>query len=337
MIYFIGPISPPDNGPGIKNKIIVEELIKKNIGIKIYNTLGRKNRVACFVGLFRLLLTERSVILSVSEKGRYFYVPILALSQRLRKKRIVLLPAGGFLDVEIENMNKPFKRYFINFLNSFEMIFPESIVLASGLHDIGVKNIEVLPNPRRTGLYNRKKFDKSQVKIYFISSIKKDKGIIDAINSVELLNKKDKNVTLHIYGRIQKGFEEEFENTLKDNTNCEYHGTLSNKEVIETLATRADILVLPTYYFGEGLPGILVEAAIAKVPVIITNFKGIDAYFIHNKNTLYVEKQNPKDLADKIEQLIEDDELRNKITTGITELSKQFDVENIVSRILKAV
>ena len=47
-INFIGPVSPPYNGPGIKNQILVNELKFKGIQVNVLNTLSFKNRLISF-------------------------------------------------------------------------------------------------------------------------------------------------------------------------------------------------------------------------------------------------------------------------------------------------
>ena len=115
----------------------------------------------------------------------------------------------------------------------------------------------------------------------FISfhKVKKSKGVLDCIKAVNKLSNQGYNINLNIFGKNEKGFENDFNEFLINNKSSKYIGMLNNFEVIETLSKNADFLLLPTYYPGEGLPGILVESSIAKVPVLMIELNGINYYF----------------------------------------------------------
>ncbi len=71
-------------------------------------------------------------------------------------------------------------------------------------------------------------------------------------------------------------------------------------------------LVHPTIY-GEGLPRVYLESAACGVPVITTKNPGYVDFYTDNRTALIVEKNNPKQILDKIEELINNHNLRKKI------------------------
>ncbi len=71
-------------------------------------------------------------------------------------------------------------------------------------------------------------------------------------------------------------------------------------------------LVHPTMY-GEGLPRIYLEAAACGVPVITTKNSGYVDFYEDFKTALIVEKNNPKQILDKIKELTQDPNLRRAI------------------------
>jgi glycosyltransferase involved in cell wall biosynthesis len=58
-----------------------------------------------------------------------------------------------------------------------------------------------------------------------------------------------------------------------------------------------DVLVLPTFWKGEGYPGVIIEAFCAGVPVIATSLDGIKEIVSHGKNGLLVQPKNVAELA----------------------------------------
>ena len=94
----------------------------------------------------------------------------------------------------------------------------------------------------------------------------------------------------------------------------------------------ACLVVLPSKY-GEGVPKILIEAAAVGRPLIATNIPGCRDVVRHNINGLLVPPGNPEALADAIETLLSDQELR--LTMGINSRSlveSEFSEELIINK-----
>jgi len=336
IVEFIGPISPPFNGPGVKNKIIRDELENKSVLYELYsfNTLKKNFLFQYFFHVFKNISVERTVILSVSKKGRFILSPIILFLTYFSLKRcLILIPAGGQFHVELRQIPNFLRHFYIKIIKSYTKIIVETNSLKIGLQNLGVFSIQI-PNPRKININCSKKKIIDEIKVYFISSIKKEKGILDAIDAVEILNAKGLNVKLVIHGRIMNGFESEFSNKLNKSPNSIFKGGLSNEVVISTLNKKADFLLLPTYYPGEGLPGVLVESTIAEVPFLVTRIHGIEDYFTEDQSMTLINKQDPGNIAEKLQELIFNTEKYNKITSNQKLIKQQFSVSNYVNKIL---
>lgn len=330
-LLFIGPVSPPDNGPGLKNKLLLEELKRQYKGnILILNTL---QKVKFLKEVFLIFFTQ-NIILSVSENGRFLFIPILYFKSFFVKSKLILLPAGGDFTGELNELPRILRRAYLKMLQKFEFIGTETPILADKLRVLGIKKVILVPNPRKGVKIDRKEFNLNSINLFFISSIKKTKGIEDISEAVKILNKKNYNCQLQIFGRIKNGYEKRFHSLVQSSTNIYFHGLIDNKVLIKTLAAEADCLLLPTYYKGEGLPGILVEAGLAKVPIIITNYKGAESYFKDEVNALFVKEKNPEDIAEKLEKLFNNEALRKKITDNLFALTEDFKAGKVAKRIL---
>ena len=64
-----------------------------------------------------------------------------------------------------------------------------------------------------------------------------------------------------------------------------------------------DLFVLPSWF--EGLAKVLMEAAYAQKPIVATNVSGANDIIIDNETGYIVEVDNPQQLADRIEKLLE--------------------------------
>lgn len=85
-----------------------------------------------------------------------------------------------------------------------------------------------------------------------------------------------------------------------------------------------DLLVLPTYEETFGL--VVAEAMLMKVPVLGSNAGGVPEIITHESNGLLFETKNYNDLQDKIDMLIENSQLREKIIDkGFNFVNKYYD------------
>lgn len=336
IVEFIGPISPPFSGPGVKNQIIIDEIKSRNYSFKLYsfNTLNKSFIINFLFHFFKNSQIKRITILSVSKNGRYILIPLIYfLTIFSNGRELVLLPAGGKFHDELKNLPLLLRNIYLKILSSFSKIIVETNELKNGLHELGVFSSQS-PNPRKIKKLKFNKKTNDNINIYFISSIKKEKGILDAIDAVEILNKKGLNVKLVIHGRIMKGFEFEFNKKLSNSPCSIFKGGLENNKVIDILNENAHFLLLPTYYPGEGLPGVLVESTIAEVPFLVTKIHGIEDYFINNKTMVQINKNDPHDIAEKLYDLIISKEKYNNIIQNQKLTKDNFSVSKFLNKIL---
>ena len=151
--------------------------------------------------------------------------------------------------------------------------------------------------------------DHSKVKIALIGRMLRDKGIIEYIEAAKLLIRNGTEAEFHLYGAPYAGNptsipeEEMIELTHFDG--IYYHGAKAN--IAEELKN-IDIVCLPSY--REGLPKALLEAASSGKPIVTTDVPGCREVVEDGINGFLVPPQNIKMLAEKLQTLIADPELR---------------------------
>ena len=94
-----------------------------------------------------------------------------------------------------------------------------------------------------------------------------------------------------------------------------------------------DIFVFPSWY--EGFPLVILEAMAAVCPVISTKGVGaIPEVVIDGVSWIFVEKQNPKHIADVIIRLIDNSKLREEMgTAGRERFKKYYTMEHMMIRV----
>ena len=105
---------------------------------------------------------------------------------------------------------------------------------------------------------------------------------------------------------------------MADKKDCVWMGRIEN--VLEEM-TAANLIVLPTY--REGLPRVILEAALANRAVITTDVPGCREIVEHGKSGLLVPPRDVGALAESIEVLLDDVVRRSDLASGLQERVKQ--------------
>lgn len=108
-----------------------------------------------------------------------------------------------------------------------------------------------------------------------------------------------------------------------------FHGYVSEEEKIRFLK-KAWVLVVPSVKEGFGI--VAIEAAACGTPAIGTNTTGLKDSIIHGKTGFLVPYGKPKILAQKICELLSDDELRSKLSKNASEWGKNFIWEKTLQK-----
>ncbi|KAB2336564.1 glycosyltransferase family 4 protein [Cytobacillus depressus] len=133
------------------------------------------------------------------------------------------------------------------------------------------------------------------------------KGHLTQIESINILKEKGYNVKLYFAGDGQ--YRQVFESKVKElslEKDVIFLGMIPGSEKLQKELNNYDLFILPSYV--EGMPRVLIEAMAVSLPCIATNVGGIPE--VLNTNCL-VEPRNPNSLADKIIELITDNNKMN--------------------------
>ena len=99
---------------------------------------------------------------------------------------------------------------------------------------------------------------------------------------------------------------------------------------------QASVLVFPTAWPNEAFPIVNLEAMQAGLPVISTSEGGIPDQITEGENGFLVPKEEHKKIAEKINLLLKDNELYQKISdNNKVKFQKQYTLENFEKNIAK--
>ena len=103
---------------------------------------------------------------------------------------------------------------------------------------------------------------------------------------------------------------------------------LGHRTDIPALLNMCDIFVFPSRF--EGLPGVLIEAEASGLPIICTHLSMMLEVVKVNENALTFEIDNPVQLAEAIEKLVAEADLRSQFAKKSKEVFKEnFQIESV--------
>ena len=168
------------------------------------------------------------------------------------------------------------------------------------------------------------------VRVVMASRLLTDKGINEFVNAAQQLQNKGIKATFQLAGAIDPGnptsiTQSQIE-TWKDDGVIEILGQHND---IATLFSQAHIVVLPSY--REGFPKVLIEAAACGRPIVTTDVPGCRDAIISDKTGLLVPARDGTALANAIERLILDTELRQHMgKAGRSLAEERYDIQQVV-------
>lgn len=118
-------------------------------------------------------------------------------------------------------------------------------------------------------------------------------------------------------------------NELGVQDTVDLHGAVTQEE-LRDIYRKATLFALPCLVVGngdrDGIPNVLVEAMSMQVPVISTDISGIPELIENNINGLLVPEKNAEAMADAIEKLLINPEMRQQLSSaGRARVCNDFD------------
>ncbi len=170
--------------------------------------------------------------------------------------------------------------------------------------------------------------------IITVSRLVEKNGVKDLVEAMAIVVKKINDAKLFIVG---DGYQKEElikrTKTLELESNVEFLGEISNEELPKYLI-KATVFVRPS--LSEGLGIAFLEAMASGIAIIGTPVGGIPDFLKDRETGLFCEPENPQDIANKIIEIIENKDLRQKLVKNARKLvEEKYDWNNIAQEFKK--
>ena len=156
---------------------------------------------------------------------------------------------------------------------------------------------------------------KETIDLLYVGAMYEERGIIELIESLKIVKDKGIKARLKLMGIfISTEFEAKVKSIIanyKLNDEVVFTGSKINNEKWEVFFN-TDIFCFPTYVPSETFGIVLIEAMQFKIPVVATRWNGIPFVVNDGLNGFLVEPKDPNDMASKIIELAQNEDLRNR-------------------------
>ena len=222
----------------------------------------------------------------------------------------------------------------MHFQTSLEYV--ETSTMCNQLKAQGVKNVYLLPNCKPLRIVcegDNQELYKEPYKLVTFSRVTEKKGIGDAVDAVNYINDKYKrNVfSLDIYGPVDEGDRVWFDKLKQSfSAGISYKGCASSDNTASILHSYF-LLLFPTYFFTEGLPGTIIDAYAAGLPVLSSRWNSFQDIIDDGKTGYGFEIGNRQEMISLLERIMEYPEMVTSLKVNCIQKAKTFMPEKVLS------
>ncbi len=323
-VLIVGTLPPPLGGAGVSLKLLVDALLQRqDISVRLVNTSGVRGNP--LTGPFRFLAVVwriftharrvEVVSLQAAPTGLPLIGPFVQAAARLWGKPLLVRKFGGIDYLDFKGWRGWLARRVVRGADLYLAQTKE--LVDSALRD-GMRRVEWFPTSRPMDDAGADDATHQTCRRFvFLGLVRPMKGIPELIEAAERFGD---DVSVDVYGPCMEGVTEQ---TFAELKRVHYRGVVPPGEGVRVLRNY-DALVLPSYWPGEGYPGIIVEAYAAGLPVVTTRWRTIPEIVDDSCGRL-VEPKDADALHRAMKELVDDNALYARLRKGAIAKRSFFD------------
>jgi glycosyltransferase involved in cell wall biosynthesis len=291
LIAGINLNNSPKGGEHYKNQLLYD-FLNVSISMKTLDTHHWKKKPIVLLKLFYYLILKGNwdkIIISITSKSALKVIKLVAKMKFANLNKVIFFVVGG-------NLPKLLNVKSLQLINSLDKVIVQGEKIKNELILLGVNTkIHVLPNFKRV---EQVQIGKKNLRFVYLGTITRSKGVFDVIEALENLE-----ITFHFYGPMDLNDEDQIIFKSKLTESIQYKGylnILNNETEAYSILSEYTALVFPTYYPGEGFPGVFIDAFISGLPIITTNWNMNEEIVTHGFNGRIINVQDVQGLRDAI-------------------------------------
>ena len=355
-ILVVGPLPPPLSGTSVSFKTFCEEAKDRpeTLSLDIINsspphlgqtrlfTIAHLRTASGILWHFcRRIRQSEKVLIFTNHQLMLALGPLCLLIAKVAGKPCFIRPFGGSLDLYYEQLPPILRWFFRHFIRHIDGVIVQTEFLynhfASWLGD----RVHIVPGYRHLSVDEAKRVParsspNSQLRLVYVGHIREEKGVLVMLESLrDLTTREQESIHCDVFGPVYDEISTRFQHDISQTPCATYQGVLDPDDVIPRLR-QYDALVFPSYYQGEGHPGVLIEAMMAGLPVITTAFRSIPEVVQDRVNGLLVPPQARQELTNAIRLLHEDRQLLADMAHKNWQQRTKYAADQVALRILQS-
>jgi len=246
--------------------------------------------------LFRCIQAARSssdVIILPAKKGVLIFIPLFYFLKKRYEIRLHYSVIGGWLFERLSN-----NRSLLRYLQAFTTIQVETQLMKIELEKLQINRVFVVPNFKTIDAITEKECRERTftrpLPLCTFSRVMSEKGIEDAIEVVSRINSRSNkpHYTLDIYGSIDENYKGKFKKAMVNAPpEISYKGVVESSKSVEVLKNYY-LLLFPTHFMTEGLPGTIIDGYAAGLPVLSARWNSFSEVIKEGKTGYGIELGN---------------------------------------------
>jgi glycosyltransferase involved in cell wall biosynthesis len=318
-----------------KNPQYIDHKVVKIFYIKKFNSYLINYLYFYFINIFsfyKFIKKENIDIVSAKDPIAAL-IPTLLLKFKLANFKLVIEHHGDFLNLLI-NQRKLYLKKFTVFISKIISNFTyKNCDLIRGVHEEQTlvlqkkfnKITSVFPAWVDYTTFYPKNSKTESNKVLFVGNIIPRKGLLFLIKSFHIFQKTS-NVLYKfmIIGDTPNiKYFEECQNLISENNikNVKFYGSMNPDKIAEKM-NESDLLVMASKF--EGLPRVLIESGLCKLPSLATNIKGITNPFNSEGGTIVYESNNTDEFIKNLEIFFNNKQLQTSLAVKANQLSNSL-------------
>lgn len=343
-IVLIGEINNYDkpSGPGNVVKNLLIEFEKNNMNYIFINSYCDNliKKILLFLKLFTLFF-KRNLIINVHSFG--YSVPLIVnFISKFNKKNKYFLTLHGVFSIEQKiEFGRDIDYKILKKEEKLISEFPNIICVSNYSKKYLDKNFKrnnnvyVVYNSIDLGKIKKipKKLDNKVIRLISAGGISNRKSVLEMVNLILYLNKKNVNVSLEIYGGISNSrLYSEFNSIVSGINNIKYCGSINFDELLDKYYSSHFLLALTKF---DTFNLTVLESMGQFTPAIVSNKAGVSELICHGKNGYVVDLEtNYFSNIEKVLDTVFDDNYYN-ICNNANDLAKKFSSRQMFERYIE--
>ena len=317
-------------GETMKNQYLIDGIKPYFKQVLVADFYGWRQRPWVLLRFIWLLLTHPQAVLILSTSIQNIYPLIKILYYLPLKLRVVHWVIGGSLHKKVAD-----GIYKAKYLDRLSVNFVESRQMVEALKECGVRNAVYVPNFKKIPVIPGTKPNSDKIRFVFLSRIIPQKGVDYILEAAKQLNAQNFSgkFTIDFYGEIEKTYDQKFRQKISRSENISYKGLLKLRETggYEKLSGY-DMMLFPTYWKGEGFAGIFIDAFIAGLPILASDWNFNPEIIEHGKTGLVIPVHNVSALGNAMQEVIEGKINLREMSENCRSQAAALDISKVITK-----